>query len=72
MEYSVLENRSVREAEAAEFLGVKAATLQQWRFYGKGPRYVKFGRAVRYPVAELERFVEEHSVTPYRLEGGAA
>ena len=31
--------------------------LQDWRGAGTGPRYVKIGRSVFYPVAELEKFI---------------
>ena len=50
------------EVAAAEFLGLSVATLRDWRFHRVGPVYAKFGKAVRYPVAELERFAEESKV----------
>ncbi|MCP3965461.1 MAG: helix-turn-helix domain-containing protein, partial [Lentisphaerae bacterium] len=34
--------------EVAEKLGVAEATLRGWRVVGKGPKYVKCGRWVRY------------------------
>jgi hypothetical protein len=43
------------EIEAADFLRLKAATLQTWRCTRRvsGPPYVKFGGAVRYPLDGL-------------------
>jgi hypothetical protein len=42
--------------EAAERLRVSAGTLANWRVEGGGPRYIKLGRKVVYPIAELEAF----------------
>lgn len=46
------------EKEAAGRLGLSAKTMQQWRWRGEGPRYCKFGRAVRYSAQDLAAFVE--------------
>lgn len=47
--------------EAAARLGLAEHTLAVWRIYGKGPRFIKAGRAVRYDPAEVERFKAENS-----------
>jgi hypothetical protein len=44
----------MREAEAARRLGTSVRTLQKWRCNGKGPRFVRLGRSVRYDPADLE------------------
>jgi excisionase family DNA binding protein len=44
--------------EAADHLNVKPSTLEQWRWQGKGPRFVKMGRCVRYRRADLDAFAE--------------
>lgn len=42
-------------AELAARLRIKNVnTLAQWRSKGEGPRYMKFGTRVLYPVAEVE------------------
>lgn len=48
----------VMEAEAAERLSVSPGLLRKWRRKGGGPSYVKFGRAIRYSLADLRAFVE--------------
>lgn len=63
------EGRHVTEDVAAMFLGLRKKTLQDWRFHGLGPAYVKFsnggGRgAIRYSVAELERYAKQCAVQP--------
>jgi excisionase family DNA binding protein len=52
-------------AEVAEYLGVPRRTLDQWRHRGKGPRFSKVGRHVRYRWADVERWLDQHA------EGGA-
>ncbi len=44
--------------EAAAFLGLATSTLNKWRCYGEGPQFIKLGRAVRYRLDSLERYVE--------------
>ena len=44
--------------EAANFLRLKPNTLEIWRFQGKGPRFLKLGRACRYRLADLEQFMD--------------
>lgn len=54
------------EKEAAEFLGVKPATLQIWRCTGRYPLpYIKIGRLVRCRQSALDAFLTQ------RTQGGA-
>jgi hypothetical protein len=45
--------------EAAADLSIEPGTLEQWRWNGRGPRFVKIGRSVRYRPADLELFLAE-------------
>lgn len=45
-------------AEVAERYRTKESTVRYWRHIGKGPRSVKIGRTVLYPVDEVERHDE--------------
>lgn len=47
------------EDEAAARLGVKPNTLAKWRMQGRGPRFVKIGRLVRYDDADIDAFLEQ-------------
>jgi predicted DNA-binding transcriptional regulator AlpA len=58
--------------EAAEKLGVRPCTLEAWRHRGGGPKYVKFGRAVRYYDNDLDQFIESRTRTSTSDERGAA
>ncbi len=43
--------------EAAQHLGLAVSTLNKWRVYGSGPKFIKLGRAVRYRLKDLETFM---------------
>lgn len=49
---------AMKTPEAATYLNVQPATLEQWRWNGRGPRFVKIGRSVRYRIADLEAFLD--------------
>ena len=52
--------RLITEAEAAAFLGVTRRALQQWRFNGTGPVFVRISqRCVRYRRRELVCWSED-------------
>lgn len=44
--------------QAAAYLNVKPGTLEQWRWYGNGPPFVKMGRTVRYRLADLNEYID--------------
>jgi hypothetical protein len=44
--------------EVADYLGVPARTLSQWRYLNTGPRWSKVGRHVRYRWADVESWVD--------------
>jgi predicted DNA-binding transcriptional regulator AlpA len=56
------QTQALTEHEVALRLGLSVATLRAWRLKRKGPRFVRFGRAVRYLEADIERFVDACAV----------
>ncbi len=54
----------LNEKEAAKYLGISVKWMQQARCYGRGPKYVKIGRSVRYNVADLDAYVASRTVNP--------
>ncbi len=46
-------------AQASDYLSVAVPTLKKWRRLGTGPAYYKKGRLVRYPIPNLDSWVEE-------------
>jgi excisionase family DNA binding protein len=53
--------RLLNVAEAAGYLGLKVGTLYKKARLRELP-YVKVGRALRFDVQALERFVEQHTI----------
>jgi len=47
---------------AAQYLGSPTETLLHWRKVGRGPRFHKIGRRVRYSAADLNAFLESCAV----------
>lgn len=43
---------------AAVYLGFETGTLENWRYQGVGPRFIKIKRAVRYDQADLDAWIE--------------
>lgn len=55
---------ALTEQGAARILGLSVATLRAWRLKSKGPRFVRFGRAVRYLELDLVRYIDACAVDP--------
>ena len=53
---------ALTERQVAEQLGLSVATLRAWRHRGKGPRFLRFGRSVRYLPADVDDFVRASAV----------
>jgi len=53
-----VEKRFLSPREAAAHLGLQESTLERWRIIGRGPRFRKFGAAVRYGVEDLELWIQ--------------
>ncbi len=54
--------RALTECEVAELLGLSVATLRAWRHRGKGPRFLRLGRSVRYLPSDLADFVRASAI----------
>ncbi len=52
-----LERRGHTDIQTAELLGVSVATVRRWRLTGQGPKYRKFGGAVRYFAEDIDAFI---------------
>jgi len=57
-------NRLINEREAAAFLGYSVRALQNWRFRGGGPDFVKVSRrSVRYRRRDLIAWADRLTVS---------
>lgn len=61
-----MERRLLSDKEAARYIGFSAIFLRKSRSEGNlpgrtsAPPYIKIGRSVRYDVADLDRWINEH------------
>jgi excisionase family DNA binding protein len=53
---------ALTERQVAEQLGLSVATLRAWRHRGKGPRFLRLGRSVRYLPSDVDEFVRASAV----------
>lgn len=56
--------RTLHEPDASRYIGLSRAYLRQARAQGRGPAYLRIGRAVRYRVVDLDAFLDAHRVEP--------
>lgn len=56
--------RLLTPAEEAERLNVSEATLRQWRWLDKGPRWVRVGRHIRYPENDTTAWLDAGADSP--------
>jgi predicted DNA-binding transcriptional regulator AlpA len=63
--------RPLQEREAAARVGVTGNCLAKWRCRRTGPRYVRFGRTIRYLEGDLNEWIAAHTVDPEQATGGA-
>ena len=52
------EQRGRTDVETASILGVSVATVRRWRLLNQGPKFRKFGGAVRYMPEDIEAFIQ--------------
>jgi hypothetical protein len=52
------------KVEAAAELGIEPETLDNWRWRGKGPAYVKLFKEIRYDLSELRKFIAARTRQP--------
>ncbi len=60
MTEEVIKQRYLNTRQAAEYLGVSAATVYRWRVVGKGPVYSQGFRKVFYDPADLDKWMNEN------------
>ena len=54
--------QTVGEERASEITGLAVKTLQQRRWLGKPPTYLKVGRLVRYRVSDLMSYLDSCTI----------
>jgi hypothetical protein len=54
------------EKGTAEYIDKPPKTLAQWRYLGKGPRYIRCGNTIRYRKTDVDAWLDENTVEPKR------
>jgi hypothetical protein len=49
----------LEESAAARCLEQRPKTLESWRRQGRGPRFLKLGRTIRYRLVDILHYLEE-------------
>ncbi len=49
------------EARLAARLNVSRSTLQSWRYRGRGPRFIKIGRLIRYRTTDVDAYLRSQT-----------
>jgi hypothetical protein len=64
---------NLNQMQLADRWALSPRTLEQWRWRGVGPRYLKIGGRVIYPLAEVERYeasrLHQNTGGPLKAEG---
>jgi predicted DNA-binding transcriptional regulator AlpA len=59
-------------AQVAERLQMPEKTLAHWRYTGRGPRYIRLGKHVRYERSSVDEWLRQNlSVRPERTASAA-
>ena len=54
--------RLLNEMDTAMYIGMSRAWLRLARMRKMGPAYIRIGRAIRYAVPDLDKFLETHRI----------
>ncbi|RKX62139.1 MAG: DNA-binding protein [Thermodesulfobacteriota bacterium] len=58
----------VNEFEVARITGLAVQTLRNWRFQGRSFPYSKLGKAIRYNIDDVLKYMEAQKITPEDLK----
>ena len=62
--FNTSEDAILTEVEIADFLKLSTRTLQAWRVKKDGPPFIRVGRAIRYRLRDVVRWIEARTVAP--------
>lgn len=46
------------QKELSERIGTKESTLAQWRYLGRGPKFVRLGRKIFYRQQDIDAYID--------------
>ena len=54
-----MDAKYLKVSELSQRMSIAEQTLNNWRSLGKGPRFIRCGRLIRYAVADVESWLED-------------
>lgn len=65
-----MQDKLLSNRDAATYLGLSPVTLAKWRCYNNPnqPKWISYGRAIRYRVSDLDAWVDSNSREAEPLE----
>jgi excisionase family DNA binding protein len=66
-----MEEELLTTRELAAELGKPYRTLDQWRWRGLGPAYIKFGNTIRYRRSDVEAWLDSRTHQPTESASGS-
>ncbi|WP_412057307.1 helix-turn-helix transcriptional regulator [Bartonella sp. DGB2] len=58
-----MEKSFLNQVDLSRRWGISARTLEQWRWRGEGPAFIKIGRVVRYRAEDIRHYEKQHILT---------
>lgn len=58
-----MDKQFLNQIDLSRRWGISARTLEQWRWRGEGPSFVKIGCRVRYRIKDVEHYEQQHILT---------
>jgi predicted DNA-binding transcriptional regulator AlpA len=59
---TVDQRNTVNQEDAARYIDFTESYLEKARHDGRGPRYLRIGRTIRYRIRDLDQWLEQHVV----------
>jgi hypothetical protein len=56
-------DRLLTTEQTAEVFGITQNTLEKWRVFGRGPKFVRVGRRIRYSPTDIAAYLAESTRT---------
>lgn len=59
-----MDDELLTPAQVAEYRGTTTGVLAQERHAGKGPKYIRDGRRIRYRASDIREYLDQNTVIP--------
>lgn len=59
-----MSEKMLTDKQLAESIGVTVACVRNWRYEGRGPKFLRLGGAIRYREQDVREFFDDCTVLP--------